>query len=144
MASGIEQQLIGDFLADMRDRCQIIRTQMEFLTQQDAPHVSGDLRRAIRMEPFQESGGIFSATIAVDPQEAPQGVWTNEGTGEYIGAGRIYPTRARALSFFWLKIGKHVVLASVAGQPGQHWWDGPSGGAEDARLDDALRVAFGS
>lgn len=144
MASDIEAQLIEDFRADMRDRCQIIRSQIEFLTQQDAPHVSGDLRRAIRMEPFQENGGIFSATIAVDPQEAPQGVWTNEGTGEYIGAGRIYPQRARALVFFWLKVGRVVAFASVAGQPGQHWWDGPSGGAEDARLDDALRAAFGS
>jgi hypothetical protein len=96
------------------------------------------------MTDFTGSGDTLRATISVDDQAAPQGVWTNEGTGEYAGTGRIpHNPSDGPLSFFWLKVGRHVVFASVAGQPGQHWWDGPSGGREDERFDEAIRVAFG-
>jgi hypothetical protein len=137
----VYNELASQLRTEMREQLRIVRTFMEYATQQDAPIISGDLRRSIVMDDFNEAFDSFSATIRAT---APQAQYTNEGTGEYIGAGRIYPTHAQALAFYWFKIGKFVVVASVAGQPGQHWWDGPDGTREEQRLTDACAAAFGS
>ena len=46
----------------------------------------------------------------------------HDGTGIY-GPSRmpIRPTTARALSFYWRKAGKQMVVGSVAGQPGRKY-----------------------
>lgn len=136
----LAEQIEREVRADTDLRLEVVRRHVEYLTQTDAPHVSGDLRRSITVEPFRASGTRYTTTVRAT---APQAAWTNEGTGEYVGNGRIYPTRAPALVFYWRKVGHVVAFRSVAGQPGQHWWDGPSGGAEDRRYDEGLAAAFG-
>lgn len=136
----VYDQLASQLRTETREQLRIVRAFMEEATRRDAPVISGDLRASIQMEDFHEFFDSFSATIEAT---APQATYTNEGTGEYIGAGRIYPTHSRALAFYWFRVGKFMVLASVAGQPGQHWWDGPNGQRMEERLDDACDAAFG-
>jgi hypothetical protein len=134
----------GDLRTSMRGIAAIVRADLEHRTRQDAPHVSGRLRQAITMDPFREEFDRFVSTIRADTNAAPWAWYTNEGTGIYVGNDRIRPRPpARALAFFWLKIGQDVVFASVAGQPGQHWWEGPDGTAFDTRLDAACEAAWG-
>lgn len=98
---------------------------MEWRTQQDAPHMTGDLRRSIVCEPFRREGTRYRAKIMAT---APHAHLVEFGTGIYIGRGRIYPRRARALVFFWLRgpSGPQVyAYASVAGIRGQHYFHGP-------------------
>lgn len=141
MPGDLYNELASQLRTEMREQCRIIRADMEDSTRRDAPFVSGVLRESIVMTDFIESFAGFKATISAT---APQAIYTNEGTGEYVGAGRIYPTHARALAFYWMKIGKFMVVASVAGQPGQHWWEGMDGNAMEARFDAACDAAFGS
>lgn len=136
----VYDSLASQLRTEIREQLQIVRASMEEDTRRDAPVISGDLRASIIMADFSESFDSFRSTIVAT---APQAQYTNEGTGEYIGAGRIYPTRARALAFYWFKVGEYMVVASVRGQPGQHWWDGPDGTAMEQRLTDACDAAFG-
>lgn len=132
--------LASQLRTEMREQLRIVRASMEEDTRRDAPVISGDLRASITMEDFNEGFDWFTATISAT---APQATYTEIGTGEFIGAGRIYPTHAKALSFYWFKIGKHMVLTSVRGQPGQHWFEGMDGSAMERRLTDACDAAFG-
>lgn len=60
-------------------------------------------------------------TVAVDVTGGgsgyPYDVAQEEGTGVYIGKGRIYPRRAPMLVFFWKKVGRRVAFRSVKGTP---------------------------
>lgn len=59
-------------------------------------------------------------TVGVDvksPSGYPYDVAQEEGTGVYIGKGRIYPVRAKRLRFYWRKVGHVVSFASVKGTP---------------------------
>lgn len=59
-------------------------------------------------------------TIGVDvksPEGYPYDVAQEEGTGVYIGKGRIYPRRAKMLRFYWRKVGRFVAFRSVKGTP---------------------------
>ena len=140
MPGQVYNSLASQLRTEMREQLRIVRAAMEDTTRRDAPFVSGDLRASITMEDFHESFSSFNATISAT---APQAVYTNEGTGEYIGAGRIEARPGSALAFYWAKIGKFMVVQSVAGQPGQHWWEGMDGNAMETRLDDACAAAFG-
>lgn len=151
MASGdLYNQLAGELRAEMRSLLPVVGAFVEDRVVRRAPHVSGQLQRAISVSPFQERFDSYHAKLAVDDQAAPHGKWTNEGTGVYVGRGRIYgqpapppPGRTRPLAFFWLKLGRDVVFVSVAGQPGQHWFEGPDGTALETDLSDACAAAFG-
>lgn len=59
-------------------------------------------------------------TVSVDvesPEGYPYDKAQEEGTGVYIGRGRIYPKRAKFLVFYWRKVGRVVAFRSVKGTP---------------------------
>lgn len=134
--------LTRSLVEEFAEELDIVRVHMLDATQRDAPVLSGELRDSIGMEPFEQVGEHFRATIFA---EAPQARWTNDGTGIYGPTGsRIYPTSGRVLGpFYWNRIGETVAFASVAGQPAQHWWDDDSGEKMERRLQDALDAAWG-
>jgi hypothetical protein len=131
-------ELASQLRTETREQLAIVRTFMEDATRRDAPIISGDLRDSIVMEDFHEFFSSFSATIQAT---ADQATYTEYGTGEYVGNGRIEGNPY--LAFYWFKVGKFMVLRSVRGQPGQHWFEGVDGQAMEQRLDDAIDAAFG-
>lgn len=131
--------LASNLRTNMRERMRIVRASMEGSARDDAPVLSGDLRNSITMDDFREGFDSFTGTLRAT---APQARYTNDGTGIYAGGGRIYG-RPVLGPFYWFKIGKVVAFTSIAGQPGQHWWDGPSGDRMLERLRDATDAAFG-
>ena len=48
-------------------------------------------------------------------------LYPEEGTGVFVGRGRIYPKRAKALRFISRRSGGVVFAKSIKGQPGQHF-----------------------
>lgn len=59
-------------------------------------------------------------TIGIDvksPEGYPYDVAQEEGTGVYVGKGRITPKRAKMLRFYWRKVGHWVAFKSVKGTP---------------------------
>jgi hypothetical protein len=66
------------------------------------------------------AGTRLSWKVSVDvksPEGYPYDVAQEEGTGVYVGKGRIYPRRARRLVFYWRKVGRVVAFRSVKGTP---------------------------
>jgi hypothetical protein len=99
---------------------------------------TGTLNRSIVATPAENHGATFTARIVAS---APYASYTDEGTGVYVGRGRIYPRQARALVFFWIAgpNGAGVyAFRSVAGQPGQHWFAQPMPERWTAALEAAL------
>lgn len=88
-----------------------------------APKDRGDLRRAIGVR-FENGGssGIFRATVQARGLSKPYDVWTERGTGVYIGRGMIRPTKAKMMRFYWKKMGRVVYFLAVKGQPGQFYF----------------------
>lgn len=138
MPGVVYNSLASQLRTDMREQMRIVRSHLEDTTRNDAPFISGDLRASIVMDDFIEFFDQFRSTIRAT---ADQATYTNEGTGEYAGRGRIYGNPY--LAFFWLKVGKFMVVRSIRGQPGQHWWEGPSDTRWEERMTDAVDAAFG-
>jgi len=87
--------------------------------------MTGDLNKSIQVDVAQTDGTTIGTTIYATAEHAS---YTDEGTGVYVGRGRIYPRTARALVFYWITgpQGSGVyAFKSVAGQPGQHWFKLP-------------------
>lgn len=116
-ASGLIEKLRGDFSTDLARRLGD-----EFVNEAriNAPRETGFLEQSVRADAPRQSGDSVTVTVTCT---APYGRWQDEGTGVYIGQGRIYPTHAKALSFYWKKAGGFVTFASVAGTPPTHWWE---------------------
>lgn len=85
----------------------------------NAPRDSGALAAGVKVH--RETGPTEERwTISTDARSAdgfPYDVAQEEGTGVYIGRGRIYPVRAKALTFYWKKAGRVVSFKSVKGTP---------------------------
>ena len=92
-----------------------------------APVDTGNLRTGITIGPLSEDHHTLSATISAVAYSAEGYDYAkgqNEGTGIYGPRGqRIVPVQAKALVFYWKKVGKVVVFPSVAGSPATHFWD---------------------
>jgi hypothetical protein len=80
--------------------------------------------QAVSANAPRDTGKLANApkvTRTVTPTGGGQGypydVAQEEGTGVYIGKGRIYPRRAPMLVFFWKKVGRKVAFRSVKGTP---------------------------
>lgn len=140
MPGQVYNELAAQLRTETREQLRVVRDELEAAVKRDAPVQSGALRDSIYVEDFHERQSSYISRVVAP---LPQATYTEVGTGEYIGAGRIYPRHARALAFYWHKIGEYMVLASVAGQPGQHWFEGQDGTAMERRLDDAIDTAFG-
>jgi hypothetical protein len=86
----------------------------------NAPRDTGKLANAPKVTRTVTPTGI-TWKVAVDVTGGGQGypydVAQEEGTGVYIGKGRIYPRRAPMLVFFWKKVGRKVAFRSVKGTP---------------------------
>jgi hypothetical protein len=97
------------------------------------PHASGDMNAATHVDTWQlEGDSTFVTTAHID---VPYAQFVDEGTGVYGPTGsRIYPTSANALVFEWN--GVTVAFASVAGQPGQHFFDEKIEPLYDEALND--------
>jgi len=102
---------------------------------------TGDLARSIVTDPANVSGETLTSTIRATAQHAS---YTDEGTGIYVGRGRITARRpGGVLRFYWITgpdgPGEYF-FRSVAGQPGQHWFAQPMGDRWEASLDWASRA----
>lgn len=82
-----------------------------------APKATGFLASQIFVDPWTFDGNTFVSFARANTSYAE---FTDDGTGIYNGGERIYPVAARALHFFG-QYGE-VFAASVAGQPGTHWF----------------------
>lgn len=85
----------------------------------NAPRDKGRLAQAPKITRDIGPGSI-RWTIGVDvksPEGYPYDVAQEEGTGVYIGKGRIYPRHAKYLRFYWRKVGRFVAFRSVKGTP---------------------------
>lgn len=93
---------------------------IEIDLQQAAPVRTGELRRSIRVD--RSAQGFlwrFNITVA-----APQGKFTNDGTGIFAGRGYITPVVAKVMA--WQDgsaPGGWITAARVRGQQGTQWWD---------------------
>ncbi len=95
-------------------------TQAMFLDMADkAPRDTGEMTNTLTVD-NEDSDTLIARRVGAPVEYAS---WQNEGTGIYAGGGRIYPTNAKALHFYWRKMGVTVTFASVAGTPATHWWD---------------------
>jgi hypothetical protein len=108
------------------------------LTAEAAPAPeTGELNRSIVTDEPTFDGSTFTGAIRATAQHAS---YTDEGTGIYVGRGRIYPRTARVLRFYWFGGPRGPAMyyfPSVAGQPGQHWFARPM----EARWREALTYA---
>lgn len=80
---------------------------------------TGELHDSIEASEPVEEGDTVVVEITVG---AAHGKWRNEGTGIYGPTGQ----RIRGnplLAFDWPAAGGLVIVHSVAGAPGDHWWD---------------------
>lgn len=84
--------------------------------------VSGQLAAGITVDAWQDQGDRFVSTAR---SLAPYSIYVDRGTGIYAGGGRIYPTQAKALSFYWYKQGRNVAFKSVAGSPPLNFFSQP-------------------
>lgn len=85
--------------------------------EQNAPRDTGAMTQTVEITDADNDTTI--ARHLHFPQEYSS--WQDEGTGEYAGQGRIYPTTAKVLHFF-LKDGTEVFVRSVKGTPRTGWF----------------------
>lgn len=98
--------------------------------------VSGQLYNSIFVDAWSENGSTYSSTARA---LAPYALYVDKGTGIYGPNGnRIYPTTAKALTFFWTSRGAVYSFRSVRGMPGQNFFDEPLG----QNFADALGTVF--
>lgn len=109
--------ITGRYGLDLADR---VGREFMWKARGNAPRDKGDLADSIQLDTPRVVGDSIIVSVFTD---SPYAGFQNRGTGVYAGEGRIYPTHARALSFFWRKVGQDVVFASVAGTPATHFWD---------------------
>lgn len=84
-----------------------------------APHKTYTLRNSIEVRSLHTGPALF--TIRAETGDLVQANTTNDGARPHI----IRPRRAKALSFYWPKVGARVVRRFVnhPGNAGTHWWD---------------------
>ncbi len=81
---------------------------------------TGQLRAGIIMDDWSENGNRYESTIR---SLAPYSLYVDQGTGVYGPTGSpIYPTTAKALTFYWTKRGGWYSFKHVLGTPAQHFF----------------------
>lgn len=100
--------------------------------------VSGQLYNSIFVDAWSENGSTYSSTARA---LAPYALYVDSGTGLFgPNGGRIYPTTAKALTFFWTARGAVYSFRSVRGQPPQNFFSQPL----PDNFAQALAVAWGA
>jgi hypothetical protein len=107
-----------------RDRMEVASDEVRRQIEHDAPRDTGRLATLIATRTVEDSTSITTkvTTEARTEDGRDYGKWQDEGTGVYIGRGRIYPKHGPVLKFFWPKIGKFMVVRSVKGTPPTHFF----------------------
>lgn len=108
-----------------RTRQIIAGDEVRRMAEHDAPRDTGQLSGDMRTEISEDDSSITVKLITnrLTPDGRDIAKWQDEGTGVYIGRGRIYPrTPGGRLTFFWPKIGRVVSFKSVAGTPPTHFF----------------------
>lgn len=103
-----------------RDRMEVASDEVRRQIEHDAPRDTGKLATLIATRTEEDSDSITTkvTTEARTEDGRDYGVWQDEGTGVYVGKGRIYPRRPGGmLTFFWPKVGRVVSFRSVKGTP---------------------------
>lgn len=92
-----------------------VRRQIEH----DAPRDTGKLSTLIRSTTTDDGTAVVTkiTTEARSGDDFDYGEVQDKGSGVFVGRGRIYPTRGKALKFFSSKLGRVVFAKSVAGVP---------------------------
>lgn len=126
---------------NLRDRCarNLDRTNVVLVELIRAPinSVSGQLAGGITVDAWQDNGTMFTSTAR---SLAPYSLFVDKGTGVYGPSGtRIYPRQAKALTFYWQRVGGVVSFRSVAGSPAQNFFSEPMG----RNVQSALVTAWG-
>lgn len=106
--------------ARARDRMVVASDEVRREIEHDAPRDTGRLSTLIRSTTEEDATSITTkiTTEALTADGRDYAKWQDEGTGVYIGRGRIYPKPPNTrLTFFWPKIGRVVSFRSVAGTP---------------------------
>src|SRR6266446_4604166 len=95
---------------------------------------SDEMRREIELNAPRDTGALSVAPVTETTvsersvashvtvaRDSPDGFDVaraqDQGTGIYAGRGRIYPTNAKALVFFWQKVGRVIFAKSDVGTP---------------------------
>lgn len=85
--------------------------------------VSGQLAAGVLVDSWSNNGDAYTSTAR---SLAPYSVYVDQGTGIYgPRGGRIYPTNAKALHFYWNARGEWATFASVRGSPPQNFFHIP-------------------
>lgn len=85
--------------------------------------VSGQLAAGVLVDAWSDNGTSYSSTAR---SLAPYSIYVDQGTGEFgPRGGRIYPTNANALHFFWNAKGAWYTFKSVRGAPAQNFFSQP-------------------
>lgn len=99
--------------------------------------ISGQLAAGVLVDAWSENGTTYTSTAR---SLAPYSIFVDQGTGEFgPRGGRIYPTNAKALHFFWYKKGEWATFSSVRGSPAQHFFSLPMA----ANFAQALVTSWG-
>lgn len=108
------------------------RTVLVELIRAPLNEVSGQLKAGILVDAWSENGDSFVSTAR---SLAPYSLYVDSGTGVFGPNGnRIYPTNARALSFYWQKRGGWYTFKSVRGMEPQRFFAEPMGDNFSAAL----------
>lgn len=120
-----------------RQRLDQVQVLLPELVKAPLNQITGQLAAGIVCDAWQDNGTRYDTTIR---SLAPYSQFVDEGTGIYGPTGnRIYPTSAKALVFFWYRMGDWFAFRSVRGSPAQHFFHE----AMPDRYDAALQAVFG-
>lgn len=85
--------------------------------------ISGQLAAGVLVDAWSENGTTYTSTAR---SLAPYSIYVDQGTGIYGPRGdRIYPTNAKALTFYWTGRGAWFSFKSVRGMQPQHFFSQP-------------------
>jgi hypothetical protein len=116
---GFEELLLAFYNGVCDDAIEEMFNEWRTAPIEQVPYETGAMTQTMTFDRTDETPPVLERLI-IAPQDYSS--YQEEGTGEYIGAGRIYPTTAKVLVFYWKKTGRVMFLPSVAGTPPTYWF----------------------